>query len=306
MARKPAAAAPTVADVEMDTDALGQAGHAMTVMAQRSLEVAERYGDGTPYERHRVVSEARFFMSQSAEAMLEAGKRLIQIKENEPHGDFIEIVEGQLGIGERSARLMMQAAVKYLSPKLAAKRQTFAVLGKSKLFDLMGESNDDLADLADGGTLAGVTLDEIECMSARELKAALRERDQQLEAKDKVIAAKDQKLNKLDEQLHRPWLPPEDSVARTAEQQAILDAMRTYVIAAETALLQLATVCSGIFDSNAPEAVHDLARNNLEYLAQCVADLSVSHGIELDMSKRIVPEWVRQVRETAAKKQPKA
>ncbi|HGJ5882380.1 MAG TPA: DUF3102 domain-containing protein, partial [Arsenophonus sp.] len=72
-----------------------------------------RFGDGLPYERERIVHEARFYMAQSAEAMLEAGKRLIILKENEPHGEFMKIVEEQLGLQYRIARKMAQAALKY-------------------------------------------------------------------------------------------------------------------------------------------------------------------------------------------------
>jgi hypothetical protein len=68
--------------VAMNTEVLAQDNAALNVLGARSLEVAERFGDGLAYERERVVHEARFFMSQSAEAMLEAGKRLIQLKEN--------------------------------------------------------------------------------------------------------------------------------------------------------------------------------------------------------------------------------
>lgn len=53
-----------------------------------STIIIEQFGDGLPYERTRVVNEARFFASQSAEAMLQFGKRLILIKENEPYGEF--------------------------------------------------------------------------------------------------------------------------------------------------------------------------------------------------------------------------
>ena len=55
--------------------------------------------------------------------MLEAGKRLVILKENEPHGDFIDIVESQLSLSKRTAQVMMQASLKYLSPKLDQKRK---------------------------------------------------------------------------------------------------------------------------------------------------------------------------------------
>ncbi|HGJ5877614.1 MAG TPA: DUF3102 domain-containing protein, partial [Arsenophonus nasoniae] len=115
-------------------------------------EVMARFGDGLPYERERIVHEARFYMAQSAEAMLEAGKRLIIIKENEPHGEFTKIVTEQLGLAERTARRMMEASLKYLSPQLMGKRPTLAGLGKAKLFELMTQDDEDLAELAEGGT----------------------------------------------------------------------------------------------------------------------------------------------------------
>ncbi|EEV5586337.1 DUF3102 domain-containing protein, partial [Escherichia coli] len=54
----------------------------LNAMTQHSTEIMQLFGDGLPYERDRVVHEARFYMAQSAEAMLEAGKRLILLKEN--------------------------------------------------------------------------------------------------------------------------------------------------------------------------------------------------------------------------------
>ena len=59
---------------------------ANNVTVKTANEVAE-------YDRNRIVGECRFYMSQSAEAMLEAGKRLLEIRQNEEHGDFLNIVE---------------------------------------------------------------------------------------------------------------------------------------------------------------------------------------------------------------------
>lgn len=137
-----------------------------------------------PYDQARVISECRVFMGQSAEAMLEAGKRLIRIKENEAHGEFERIVEHDLNLNPRTAQLMMAAAAKFLGPALAGpKAQTFSLLGKSKLFELMTEPDEDLAELAQGGTLAGLKLEDIDRMSVRELKKALREQRAESEAK---------------------------------------------------------------------------------------------------------------------------
>ena len=47
---------------------------------------------------------------------------------------------------------MMQASFKYLSPNLESQAPALALLGKTKLFELITEDDEELAGLADGGT----------------------------------------------------------------------------------------------------------------------------------------------------------
>ncbi|HCM1915228.1 TPA: DUF3102 domain-containing protein [Salmonella enterica subsp. salamae serovar 28:r:e,n,z15] len=176
-------------------------------ITQHRMAIMEQFGEGLPYDRERIVHEARFYMSQSAEAMLEAGKRLVILKESEGHGNFTSIVTEQLGLAERTARLIMQAALRYTSPTLESKRQTFAVLDKSKLFELMTEDDETLAELAEGGTVAGLTLDDIDRMSVRELRKALRESKEDLTASRKLNAEKSEEINELKETRFRTVEP---------------------------------------------------------------------------------------------------
>ncbi|WP_338837802.1 DUF3102 domain-containing protein [Citrobacter braakii] len=175
----------------------------LNAMSEHRLEIMQQFGDGLPYERDRIVHETRFYMAQSAEAMLEAGKRLVILKENEPHGDFIDIVESQLSLSKRTAQVMMQASLKYLSPKLEPKAQALALLGKTKLFELMTEDDEDLVELADGGTIAGMSLDDIDRMTSRELKAALREARETNAAQQRVLADKNEKIDSLSTKLEK-------------------------------------------------------------------------------------------------------
>lgn len=199
MARSKNQPADLAPDVAISSDVLSAA----TQMSEHSALIQSQFGDGLPYDRTRVVHEAQFYMTQSAEAMLEAGKRLIVLKEHEPHGEFTAIVEGQLGMAERTARLMMQAAVKYCSPQLESKRQALAVLGKTKMFELMTQGDEELAALADGGTVAGLELDDIERMTSRELKAALREAKENYQAQAGVLSDKNTKIDKLTTELRK-------------------------------------------------------------------------------------------------------
>ncbi|EOZ4487315.1 DUF3102 domain-containing protein [Salmonella enterica subsp. diarizonae] len=168
-------------------------------IAQHRIAIMEQFGEGLPYERTRVIHEAKFYMDQSTKAMLEAGKRLLILKENEPYGDFQAITRDELNLEPRIAQKMAQAALKFLSPQLEANAKTFSHLGRSKLYELMLEDDEELAELAEGGTVAGMTLDDIDRMSVRELRKALRESKEDLAASRKLNSEKSQEINELKE-----------------------------------------------------------------------------------------------------------
>ena len=104
-------------------------------ISQHRMAIMEQFGEGLPYDYERLVEETKFFLSQSAESMLEAGKRLLIIKESEPHGKLMQTVEERLGMNYNTAGKMMQAAAKYLNPKLTSKSSALTTLGKTKLFE---------------------------------------------------------------------------------------------------------------------------------------------------------------------------
>lgn len=98
---------------------------------------------------------------------------------------------------------MMQASTKYLSPALKPNVPTLAHLGKAKLFELMTEDDEELAELADGGTVAGLTLDDVDRMSVRELRQALREARETNAAQQRVLADKNEKIDSLSTRLEK-------------------------------------------------------------------------------------------------------
>ena len=222
----------------------------LNAMTEHRLEIMQQFGDGLPYERDRIVHETRFYMAQSAEAMLEAGKRLVILKENEPHGDFIDIVESQLSLSKRTAQVMMQASLKYLSPKLEQKAQALALLGKTKLFELMTEDDEDLVELADGGTIAGMSLDDIDRMTSRELKAALREARETNAAQQRVLADKNEKIDSLSTKLEKksriqPPKPDEEVKKLRAEVTALaVEAESAIAVRLSSAFETLCAYCA--------------------------------------------------------------
>ncbi|WP_437216741.1 DUF3102 domain-containing protein [Pectobacterium sp. LFLA-215] len=276
--------APLAGDLNVKLNALTE--HRMQVMAQ--------FGDGLPYERDRIVHEARFYMAQSAEAMLEAGKRLVILKENEPHGDFTEIVESQLGLAQRTARMMMQAALKYLSPALEPKRQALAVLGKTKLFELMTEDDDELAALADGGTIAGATLDDIDRMTSRELKAALREARETNTAQQRVMTDKNQKIDdlttKLDKKSRIQPPPPDQEAEKLRKEVSAIayEAEAAISVRLHTAFSALTTFTS----DNDVEPPYDFMAGLVCQIERALHHIRDVYGLEAAPTGSERPTWL--------------
>ncbi|ENZ2117794.1 DUF3102 domain-containing protein [Salmonella enterica] len=223
----------------------------LNAMTEHRLEIMQQFGDGLPYERDRIVHETRFYMAQSAEAMLEAGKRLVILKENEPHGDFTNILENDLGLAPQVARRMMQASVKFLgNGDDQPKRSALSVLGKTKLYELMVLDDEELDALADGGTVAGATLDDIDRMTSRELKAALREARETSAAQQRVLADKNEKIDSLSTKLEKksriqPPKPDEEVKKLRAEVTALaVEAESAIAVRLSSAFETLCAYCA--------------------------------------------------------------
>lgn len=168
---------------------------------QELTEIDQSYGDALPYDLTRVRQEFRFFAATAAESIIEAGRRLILIKEHEPHGTWLQVLEDE-GTTPRAAQRMMQAALRF-----GGERAKLARLGRAKLLELLTEDDATLDALAEGGTVAGATLDDVERMTRQQLRETLRQTRQQAredaEAKDRLIADKNRKLDELDVRLRR-------------------------------------------------------------------------------------------------------
>jgi hypothetical protein len=147
--------------------------------------------------------EIRFYQRRTAEACIELGKRLLILKELSPHGEFKQRVE-LLGFAYRTASKFMQAAVR-TSKSAGTALLSSQVSNATKFLELLVLDDEDIAELNDGGTVAGLKLDDVARMSTSELRAALRTQrektDELAKAKDDVIKGKGEFINTLEEKL---------------------------------------------------------------------------------------------------------
>lgn len=186
----------------MATEVLGHTvGATANELALHSMAVMEKYSGGEAYNEAVWIERGRFAVRQTMEGMFELGRALIIIKEHTPHGRFAEIAEQEFGLGRRESQRLMNATLRFMDPKMKQAQSQLMKLGKSKMLELLVEGDDTLLELAEGGEINGNTLDDVDRMTVKELRVALRESRETAEAKDKVIADKNKKVDELAEKL---------------------------------------------------------------------------------------------------------
>lgn len=213
MARKPNAL-PVVSHPDIAHDQIATDHAKLNELAVMNAEAMERAGDMATtigYEGALTVGaledEIRFYQRQTAEACFELGKRLLVLKELAPHGEFEQRLE-LLGIERRSAQRFMAVSRKFAN---ATAPSLLKVVGtQTKMLELLVLDDSELSALESGEAVRGVSLDDIETMSYRELKAALREKQANEVAADKVMADLQDSNTKLKKKLAGKQIEPNE------------------------------------------------------------------------------------------------
>lgn len=198
------------------------------------------YGDDREYDRDRLTAEVRHHLGQGVLAMLEAGRRLLVLREHEQHGEWLPLL-GRIGVGHETAKRLMRAARKFLDGPNRSLVTNLASV--TAVYELAMLDDDDLQELREGGSIAGVTLDDIQRMSPSELRKTLRaerrERQDVERARQERLVDKERTIQRLQDDLEgarrrawalkRPGAMPEDEEGADMLRQivgCIFDARR--------------------------------------------------------------------------------
>lgn len=291
--RKPAAE--TLGDV-VDMDALDRAGNAASELVALEAEandnaraLAEQLGYAGALTAPAVTDEIRFYQRRTVEDCLELGKRFLLLRELTPHGEFVGRLEG-LGVNARTAQRFMSATLKFgKNDKLSLLN---AAGNPSKLLELVTLDDEEIADLAAGGSARGITLDKVEAMSTTELRKALREAQADAEAKDRVLADKSKKVDELAQQLARPFKPKKDSPARTAEEMAQYEELQRRVNATYAELQGLFVVADDIYQAQPSKSLEAATNGALDFICQRVAEITEQLHLPVNFKEMVVPSWL--------------
>ncbi len=159
-------------------------------MQETAKEVAVKCGeirgiaDLTPYlgdreyDRGVFIRETSLYCEMTIIGMVEAGKRLICIKEMEGRGHWLECLE-EIGIPQQRANELMRIAYvvtnRLSKLPLGGNLKRLDTIGKKKLLLLESIPADVLEKFGETDDVAGMKLDEIEAMTVEELRRNVRD-----------------------------------------------------------------------------------------------------------------------------------
>lgn len=262
-----------------------QAAHSVMVMAQ--------WGNGEVYSEELWIERGRQAVRQTMEGMFELGRALIVLKEHTEHGRFTEIVKTQFGIDKSAAARLMSATQRFATPQMQKAAPKLMDLGKSKLLELLVEEDVTLVGLAEGEEVNGMTLDDVDRMTVRELRVALRETRETAEAKDKVIADKNKKVDELAEKLERS-----KKTVREPKPEDVGGELHMQLGSLEVGIRSQVSRLKEMFEQmNAHGEAHgfDHRAKMVGALNQIILDcehLRSSFGLPQDAPTDEVPEWI--------------
>ncbi len=267
--------------------------------AARSVMVMEQWGNGETYNEERWIERGRQAVRQTMEGMFELGRALIILKEHTEHGRFMEIVKSQFGIGHAETARLMSATQRFATPQMQKAAPKLMDLGKSKLLELLVEEDVTLVGLAEGEEVNGMTLDDVDRMTVRELRVALRESRETAEAKDKVIADKNKKVDELAEKLAKKQTGAKEPKAEDVGSDLLM-----MLSSLEVSIRNQVSRLKVLFDHlNAHREAHGInhTAKMVGTLNQIILDcetLRENYALPTEAPTDDVPEWLADVGNT--------
>lgn len=172
-----------------------EGGSAVAVQTNAAAEADDErqealapYMDGLPFDLERIRQRILDCGANILEEMFTIGKYLIWVKEEVGHGGFIGWLDAELGMSQQRAWEFMRITQRIIdskSPYVRGFLREAAGDSKRKLLALMDVSDEEIQEVMETKSFLGRDLDEVEAMSYRELKDALRkEKNRNVELRD--------------------------------------------------------------------------------------------------------------------------
>ena len=234
-----------------------------------------------------ITEEILFYKRQAGGAIIEIGKRLLEAKAQLGHGEWLPWLRDRVDISERSAQNFMRLAREY------SKSAEIADLGASKALALLALPESERVNfVSETHTVDGVEKTVPE-MTAKELKAAIEERDRALrEAQEADARARSAEESRAKMDAAMCQLKELQQRAREAEEEKARQLQ-----AAEEELQALRSRPVEVAVETRDASPEQLAAARAEGAKEAKQEAAKAHRRELEEAEQKARENVKKLRE---------
>lgn len=171
----------------------------------------------TEFNIEKTTAEILILKDQTAQNIIEIGKRLIKVKDNLPHGEYLNWLENSVDFTERTAQRFVKVAIAF------SNTTPVSHLGSRKLFALAGLDEEDRQEI--------MQENNVEDMTTRELEQVIKEKKQikeQLEAEQDysselqdAIKQKEEKIRELQTEIEKIQIPEKEIVEKEVVKEIV-------------------------------------------------------------------------------------
>lgn len=171
----------------------------------------------TDFNIEKTTAEILILKDQTAQNIIEIGKRLIKVKENLPYGEFTKWLQERIDISHRTANNFMKVA------KTFSNSQSLANLGSTKLFLLAGLEEEDRQEVIQENNVENMTTRELEQVvkEKKEIKKQLEEEQEYSEELQQAIKEKENQIRALQNEIENIQIPEKEIVEKEVVKEVV-------------------------------------------------------------------------------------
>ena len=171
----------------------------------------------TEFNIEKTTAEILILKDQTAQNIIEIGKRLIKVKDNLPHGEYLNWLENKVDFSDRTARNFMKVATTFEN------WQPVANLGTRKLLALAGLDEEERQEIMQNNNVEDMTTRELERVikEKKEIKEQLKKEQEYSNELQESIKEKENKIKTLQNEIEKIKIPEKEIIEKEVVKEVV-------------------------------------------------------------------------------------
>lgn len=213
----------------------------------------------TEFNIEKTTAEILILKDQTAQNIIEIGKRLIKVKENLQHGEFLNWLEDKVEFSRYTANRFMKIATEFSNASAVQH------LGSKKLFLLAGLDEEDRQEVMKENNVEDMTTRELEqaVREKKEIKKQLEEEQEYCQELQNAIKQKEEQIRALKTEIENTSKPEIQVVEKEVVKEVVPEDIILEKQAREKELQELKEMLKST-EKRAEKAENTLSRIKLD------------------------------------------